>query len=138
MTDGTRSLGLEPHASHPAVTGRARQGGDRSRTLTWGYVTDHTADPSNRRAHSTQATSCRTIPRVPFCPVGCALDKPHPPSSEGHSCVTARAQRTLSRCIQAQGSKSTRSSEELQLPSSGLRVVGVVDRLVDPAERAQV
>src|SRR5664280_3314472 len=30
------------------------------------------------------------------------IDKPHPPSSEGHSCVTARAQHTLSRCIQAQ------------------------------------
>src|SRR5664280_944893 len=29
-------------------------------------------------------------------------DKPHPPSSEGHSCVTARAQHTLSRCIQAE------------------------------------
>src|SRR5664280_2571351 len=62
ITDGTRSLGLEPRASHPAVTGRARQGGDRSRTLTWGYVTDLTADPSNRRAHSTQATVA-SLPR---------------------------------------------------------------------------
>jgi hypothetical protein len=30
------------------------------------------------------------------------IDKPHPPSSEGHSCVTARAQHTLSRCIQVE------------------------------------
>jgi len=39
------------------------------------------------------------------CPSACRVvtfDKPHPPRPEGHSCVTTRARRLLSRCIQAQ------------------------------------
>jgi hypothetical protein len=48
-----------PWASHPAVTSRARQGGDRSRTLTENHVSGITRT-SNQRTHSTRATSCRS------------------------------------------------------------------------------
>jgi hypothetical protein len=47
-----------PRASHPAVTGRACRGGDRSRTLTRSHVTG-ISQPPLQRTHSSRATSRR-------------------------------------------------------------------------------
>jgi hypothetical protein len=47
LPDGAGALGLEPRASHPAVTRDARQGGDRPRTLIRGYTTATTSPPDN-------------------------------------------------------------------------------------------
>jgi hypothetical protein len=72
-----------PRAPHPAVTSCARQGGDRSRTLTGSHVFGITRT-SNQRTHSTRATSCR--------------------SSHRHECVSAAARTGIARvrgwCLQ--------------------------------------
>jgi hypothetical protein len=62
--DGTRTLRLEPRASHPTVTRDARRGGNRPPSTDLGYVTVITA--SRQRNHLKCATSCRTAEFVPF------------------------------------------------------------------------
>lgn len=58
-----------PEASHPAVTGDARPGGDGPSNTCPSYVIDVTAD-LQLNAPLTHATSCRTIYEMPFVLVG--------------------------------------------------------------------
>jgi hypothetical protein len=60
-------FGFCPEASHPAVTSDARPGGDGPSNTYWypSYVIDDTAD-LHFNAPLTHATSCRTIPEMPF------------------------------------------------------------------------
>jgi hypothetical protein len=53
-------LGVFPDASNPAVTSDARQGGDRSTNTDPELRCRQHRRPSNQRAHSNRATSCRT------------------------------------------------------------------------------
>ncbi len=53
-------LGLLPDASNPAVTSNARQSGDGSSNTHPKLRCCHHTQPSNQRAHSCRATSCRT------------------------------------------------------------------------------
>jgi putative transposase len=62
--DGTRTLRLEPRASHPTVTRDARRGGNRPPSTDLGYVTVITA--SRQRNHLKCATSCRTNEFIPL------------------------------------------------------------------------
>jgi hypothetical protein len=53
-------LGVFPDASHPAVTSNARQSGDGSVNTYPELRCRHHTQPSNQRARSNRATSCRT------------------------------------------------------------------------------
>jgi glycosyltransferase involved in cell wall biosynthesis len=101
--------------------------------MTWGYVTDHTADPSNRRG-AAQRKRPRVAPSrgCPSVRLVVTIDKPHPPSSEGHSCITARAQHTLSRCIQAPEPDPCRVSRQDLGLDTDAPVVGMVAYMYAP------
>ena len=55
-------LRLRPRASHPAVTRRARRGGDRPSRTGPGTTPSPSAEPPNGASHFTHAPSCRTQP----------------------------------------------------------------------------
>jgi hypothetical protein len=79
--DGSGALGRLLRASHPAVTGNARQSGDGSLNTYPELRCCHRAQPSNQRAHSNRATSCRTEEVEPVAHVddlGLGRGRPQP------------------------------------------------------------
>src|SRR5262245_39718347 len=69
-------LRLRPRASHPAVTRRARRGGDRPSRTGPSTTPMASTKPPNGASHFTHAPSCRTQPEVAARAVLYAADHP--------------------------------------------------------------
>jgi hypothetical protein len=83
-------LGFFPDASNPAVTSNARQSGDGSMNTHPKLRCCHHTQPSNQRAHSCRATSCRTEEIEPIAQVGDAglgLGELQPEPGQHHTCL---------------------------------------------------